>query len=234
MVNRLTEFIAQTKGISTNRWIYFDRGKSYTFDKEQLLQAFTDFTEDKKGGEYFKDKTFKIQVDDFNDYIKNYKKNINGLEFNENNDIRITTDLPYITDLTFEWTKEDTLKLNKIKTFFKELDSDNSNKIFDYTFSKEETAKFINEKSNRMFADLTNNCILFEEDNNLESYLMISIFPKYLGKLLSSTKEFTLKIYNTDKDSIYLIHYVIRNSNITSEYFGLCSDLIPLQEGGCE
>ena len=48
MINRLTEFIAQTKGISTSRWIYFDKGYSYTYDGEQLVQAITNFKEDKK------------------------------------------------------------------------------------------------------------------------------------------------------------------------------------------
>ena len=232
MVNRLTEFIAQTKGISTNRYIYFDQGISYTYDEEQLVQAFTDFKEDKKGGEYFSDKTFKIQVDEFNDFLKDYKKSVTGIKFDEDNSIEITTSIPN-TSLKFKWEKTDTAKLKRIKNFFEDLNTEVKNRIFDYNFTKDELTKFIGEKSNRMFADLANNCISFT-DENLTNFLMISIFPKYLGKLLASTKEFNLKIYNTDKESIFLIHYTIRNMNITSNYFGLCSDLIPLEEGGLD
>jgi len=234
MVNRLTEFIAQTKGISTSRVIYFHKGKSYTYDTEQLVQAVTDFTQDKKGGNYFKDKTFKIQVDEFNDFIKEYKKSVTGIEFGEDNSIKIKTNIPNI-NLTFAWDKNDSIKLEKIKKFF---DIDNlkiysENKIFDYTFTDEELKKYVDEKPVRMFADLDNNCIAFN-DENLETFLMISIFPKYLGKLLSSTKLFNLKIYSTDKESIFLIHYMIRNMNILSEYFGLCTDLVPIKEGGLD
>jgi len=230
MINRLTEFIAQTKGMSTSRWIYFDQGKSYTYDNEQLVQAFTDFTNDKKGGEFFKEKTFKIQVDDFNDFMKDYKKSITDIDFKEDHSIEIKTNIPN-TNLEFKWLKTDTTKLEKIKKFFNSLDT--SDKIFDYSFTKDEIATYIGEKASRMFADMKNNCIAFNEEN-LESYLMISIFPKYLGKLLSSTKEFNLKIYNTENDSIFLIHYTIKNMNIVSEYFGLCTDLIPVQEGGLD
>jgi len=230
IVNRLTEFISQTKSISTNRWIYFDKGKSYTFDTEQLVQAFTDFTEDKKGGDYFKDKTFKIHVDEFNDFIKERKKEITGIEFVENT-INIKTNVPNV-NLKFEWLKTDTPKLEKIKDFFNKLDT--SDKIFDYSFTKDELTKFINDKANRMFANITSNNITFNEDNLDEQFLMISIFPKYLGKLLSSTKEFNLKIYNTNNESIFLVQYTIRNMNIISEYFGLCSDLISLEKGGLD
>jgi len=231
MVNRLTEFVAQTKSISTNRLIYFDQGKSYTYDNEQLVQAFTDFTEDKKGGEYFKDKTFKIHVDEFNDFIKEYKKQITGIEFNDNS-IEIKTNIPN-KNLKFAWEKTDIIKLEKIKKFFKNLNTDEENKVFDYTFTKEELTEYLDKKPNRLFADFDNNCISFNDDD-LESFLMISIFPKYLGKLLSSTKEFNLKIYETTNESIFLIHYTIRNMNIVSEYFGLCTDLIPIEEGGLE
>lgn len=232
MVNRLTEFIAQTKGISTNRIIYFDRGKSYTYDSEQLVQAFTDFTQDKKGGEYFRDKTFKIQVDEFNDFVKEYKKSITGIEFGEDNSIKIKTSIPN-TRLTFTWDRNDSTKLEKIKDFFKNLDITCEKKILDYTFTDDELKEYLDEKPVRIFADLENNCISFN-DENLERPLMISIFPKYLGKLLSSTKRFNIKIYNTDKDSIFLVHYMIRNMNILSQYFGLCTDLIPLKEGGLD
>jgi len=233
MVNRLTEFIAQTKGISTNRVIYFNEGKSYTYDTEQLVQAITDFTEDKKGGDYFKDKTFKIQVDQFNDFVKEYKKSIIGIEFGEDNSIKIKTSIPN-TSLTFTWEKTDSIKLEKIKKFFDSLYADvQKGKIFDYTFTDEELKKYVDEKPLRIFADIDRHCISFN-DNNSDNSLMISIFPKYLGKLLSSTKRLTLKIYNTDKESIFLVHYLIRNMNILSEYFGLCTDLIPIEEGGLD
>jgi len=233
MVNRLTEFIAQTKGISTSRVIYFDKGRSYTYDTEQLVQAITDFTQDKKGGDYFKDKTFKIQVDEFNDFIKEYKKSIIGIEFEEDNSIRIKTSIPN-TSLTFTWEKTDSIKLEKIKKFFNDIYANvQKGKIFDYTFTDEELKKYVDEKPVRMFADIENCCITFN-DENIEKSLMISIFPKYLGKLLSSTKRFTLKIYNTDKESIFLVHYLIKNMNILSEYFGLCTDLIPIEEGGLD
>jgi len=232
MVNRLTEFIAQTKGISTNRWIYFDNGKSYTYDTEQLVQAVTDFTQDKKGGEYFRDKTFKIQVDEFNDFIKEYKKSIIGIEFGDDYSIKIKTSIPNV-NLTFTWDKTDGIKLKKIKDFFDNLNIQASNKIFDFTFSDDELKEYLDKKPNRIFADLDNNRILFD-DEGLESFLMISIFPKYLGKLLSSTKRFNVKIYNTDKESIFLVHFMIRNMNILSEYFGLCTDLIPVGEGGLD
>jgi len=232
MVNRLTEFIAQTKGISTNRWIYFDNGKSYTYDTEQLVQAVTDFTQDKKGGEYFRDKTFKIQVDEFNDFIKEYKKSIIGIEFGEDYSIKIKTSIPNV-NLTFTWEKTDSIKLKKIKEFFNNLDIQASNKIFDYTFTDDKLKEYLDRKPNRIFADLDNIEILFD-DKDLESFLMISIFPKYLGKLLSSTKRFNIKIYNTDKDSIFLVHFMIRNMNILSEYFGLCTDLIPIGKGGLD
>lgn len=232
MINRLNEFIAQTKGISTSRWIYFDKGFSYTYGGEQLVQAKTDFKEDKKGGEYFSDKTFKVQVDDFNDFLKEYKKSIIGTNVLEDNTLEVKTSIPNVK-LEFKWDKKDDLKLQEIKNFFGNLDLDEEKKVFDYDFTKDEITKFVSEKSNRIFADFLSSTIAFD-DEGLEEYLMISIFPKYLGKILSSTKEMKMKIYDTDKAYIYLIQYTVKNMNITTDYYGLCSDLIPIQEGGLE
>jgi len=232
MINRLTEFIAQTKGISTNRWIYFDQGLSYTYDGDQLVQAITNFKEDKKGGEFFSDKTFKIQVDEFNDFLKEYKKSIIGTNILEDNTIEIKTSIPNVK-LEFKWTNADTLKLEQIKTFFNSLVASDSTKIFDHSFSKEEISKFTSEKSNRIYT-FTDNSISFDSISTKDMMLMISIFPKYLGKILSSTKELNLKIYSTEKDFIYLVHFNVKNMNIVTDYYGLCSDLIPIEEGGLD
>jgi hypothetical protein len=231
MINRLTEFLAQTKAISTSGVIYFDDGTSYTYDGEQLVQAVTDFKEDKKGGKFFIGKTFKVQLDEFSEFVKTYKKSIISTDVLEDNTLEVRTSIPNVK-LETKWTNNDTVKLKKIKSFFDSLDTSEEKNIFNYSFTKDEITKFTSDKFNRIFADLNNNSISFSSDN-LTDFLMISIFPKYLGKILASTKELNLKIYSTEKDYIYLIHFSVKNMNIVTDYYGLCSDLIPM-EGGLE
>lgn len=230
MVNRFKNYIDLTKKISESGIIYCDSGFLYTFGKNQMFQAITDIRNDKKTINFGLDKkTFKINVEKFSEFEKQYKKDVVSSEI-DNNDIIIKTTLSNISYIE-KWLEEDNKKLNECKEFFKSLDE----KIKDGTcqlltssaFDEEKVEYFIKAKPVKFYIGRKSGKVLFNRPKNDSKFFMISLLDSYLGKLLKSSKDVIINIYSSGEDEkILIFNLSVTNGKFITNYYGKFFDFI--------
>ena len=215
MINRIKAIMDQIKSVSTDR-LYFDCGCLYSGRTEYPLQVFCDYKDDRKSREILKDKTFYIDVPLFTEWIKNFKKSYTETVF-DGNTIIFKSSIPD-NDLVFKWREENAKELNVNKKLIKKLERIINKKSpeTNIEINDSEIIKRILE-SNRLF--LKDNELYFEKVK--QPYTLIKIiFKKYIGKLLGSTKLFTIEVYQY-KDTMKIVRISTTNSSLISWYYGV-------------
>lgn len=216
MINRIKAIIDQIKSVSTDR-LYFDCGMLYSGRTNMPFQVYCDYKDDKKSKEVLKDKTFFIDVPLFTEWIKNYKKSYTETVF-DGNTIIFKSNIPD-NDLVFRWEEdENDLELKKFKKNMNKLIHVVEKKQCEFSIeiSDSETIKKILE-ADRLY--IKDNELYFEKVK--QPYTLIKvIFKKYIGKLLGSTKLFTIEVFQY-KENMKIVRLSTLNSSLVSYYYGI-------------
>jgi hypothetical protein len=237
MLNRLIAIADQTKSISSSGDIYVENGLSYTVDSQQYFQAITYFTNDKKSNDLgVVNKTFRLPLEEFYEFVKNYKKEVSEVIFEEDNSLKIKTNIPDV-ELIIPWRARDADILNEKKSKINQIVNliDKLDLIFDGEMDSEDIKKWLDEKSTKLFVDLTNNKISVSKDDlkvNSE-YLRIDILTKCLGKLTKSSKCCKLRVFrDKENEGIFYLKFIIANMKIETSYFAKIIGNVTQTEGG--
>lgn len=218
---RLKAYLEEIQSINEDNDLYIHNGKIYAVNG--LIKAILDFSQDKKGGEFWKKYTFKINYKKFISFLNLFKTTIKDVEVKDNK-LYITTEIDssFITD----WSTLDNKLIKSISKSLKEI-KEEVNKEIDIKI--DDNVNFLS--SEELYLNKEKNKIYYSLDDNLNEandLFRIKIIPKkYLGKI-NKTTELNLiisrfKEYNTK----FLIEFKAKNKNLITSYMGLLLNFIP-------
>lgn len=228
----LNDLNQDVKAVPFNKGYFFLKGDTfYSFGgEEQIDVTFGNVVNGKKDLDAFEfivnntiDKGIKINHNDFFQFQKEYKKNVDSIEIS-NGVLKIITDIPEVELISsikgFEKELKENIKL--IDNILSDLDEEN---VYSFNFSYENyEAIKSKEYPSTVYFNITDEENIISIDNPISDvYTLIKFHPKFFIKYLK-TSVCTINIYPIDDDE-FLTEIILDNKKYISRQFIRCLNI---------